>query len=214
MNEKDEDKEREREREKTFGKLIFAILVLRNWLLMFYSFVDNGERKRFSRGKVVSPPGQGSRISSSCPCRVLVLLKGIASLTGVKSTLPGAVLLALAIDRYFVVFALRTSRCPLLFSFLSSFHPSFFSLSSCRSSVCYPLLVTSGARSSLPVLSATIFFFRVHHCTFFFATFSHKDSRAHLSRVSLSSWTSGCSPGDIPSNLFAAGQRLLQRNTR
>lgn len=40
-------------------KLIFAILVLRNWLLMFYSSADNGGAEAIPRGEKVVRPGKG-----------------------------------------------------------------------------------------------------------------------------------------------------------
>lgn len=49
--------------ERRRGKLIFAILVLRNWLLMFYSSADNGGAEAIPRGEKVVRLRQGSRIS-------------------------------------------------------------------------------------------------------------------------------------------------------
>lgn len=174
---------------RTFGegKLIFAILVLRNWLLMFYSSADNGGTEAILRGEKVvrSPAGVKDLRGLRCPCGMLVLLKGIASLTGVKSTSPprrSSPLLRLTDISWSSPDFVLPSLFP---SFLSSFLPSRRLVLS---------LLHLGPRFPLP---------RVHLRAFFFATFSHKGFQAHLASFFFQLDERLRLPGDIPDNLPA-----------
>jgi len=149
------------------GKLIFAILVLQNWLLMFYSSADNGGAEAIPRGEKVvrlSARVKDLRGYVVLAGEALVLLKGIASLTGVKSTSPpwSSPLLRLT-D---ISWSLRQTL-----SFLPSFLPSFFPFF--LSSFLHPFLLFT-----LPFLSL------IHLRAFFLITFSHKGFQAYLASFS------------------------------
>lgn len=99
---------------------------------MFYSSADNGGAEAIPRGEEVvrATPARVKDLWGYVVLtgEVLVLLKGIASLTGVKSTSPSRSS-PLAIDRYFVVFSPRLCPSFLPFFLLPFCSPLFLSTS-------------------------------------------------------------------------------------
>lgn len=132
------------------------------------------------KGRKFRAPGQGSRLTLSLPA--LVLLKGIASLTGVKSTLPARSSSLLRLTNI----SWSSPRLQTSSSFLPSFlFPSFFF--SLSFSPVYPLAHPSVHLSthspSHPLRSLALFIPQPRPPrfsssssprAFFFATFSHK----------------------------------------
>ena len=145
---------------------------------MFYSSPDNSGAEAILRGEEVvrATPARVKDLWGYVvlPGEMFVLLKGIASLTGVKSTSP-----------------LRSSPLLRLTDISWSFYPADFVL---------PSFLPSSTLSIC--FSPYSFFFLESTFVHSFSPLSlTKTSRCTL-QSSPSSWTNDCSPGDIPDNLW------------